>query len=206
MAIVVWGHNETDEPTFTQPVLYRTIAERPNVREGYLEHLLELKNVSREEADKILTERHAKLEQQLEIARAGQCEVIPERHNVWSDYVGGREPDGEPDTGVETKQLSALLEKLTELPAGFQLHPKLERMLAARREMAGGKIPPRLGSRRGARARDLDDGGNPDSPDRAGHRTRHVQSSSCDSSRSNGRAYVHAAATSCAGTGARGYF
>ena len=135
------GHNETDEPTFTQPVLYRTIAERPNVREGYLEHLLELKNVSREEADKILTERHAKLEQQLEAARAGQCEVIPERHNVWNDYIGSREPDGEPETGVETKQLSALLQKLTKLPAGFQLHPKLERMLAARREMAGGKIP-----------------------------------------------------------------
>ena len=135
------GHNETDEPTFTQPVLYRKIAERPNVREGYLEHLLGLENVSREEADKILAERHAKLEQQLEAARAGQCEAIPERHNVWRDYIGGREPAGEPDTGVETKQLSALLQKLTELPAGFQLHPKLERMLAARREMADGKIP-----------------------------------------------------------------
>ena len=135
------GHNETDEPTFTQPLLYKKIAERPNVREGYLEHLLELKNVSREEADKILAERHAKLEQQLEAARAGQCEVVPERHNVWGDYIGGREPAGEPDTGVETKQLSALLQKLAELPTEFQVHPKLERMLAARREMAGGKIP-----------------------------------------------------------------
>ena len=135
------GHNETDEPTFTQPVLYRKIAERPNVREGYLEHLLELKNVLREEADKILTERHAKLEQQLEAARNGQCEIVPERHNVWSDYIGGREPAGEPDTGVEIKTLSALLHKLAGLPAGFQAHPKLERMLAARREMAGGKIP-----------------------------------------------------------------
>ncbi len=71
------GHNETDEPTFTQPVLYRKIAERKNVREGYLEHLLELKNVSREEADKILAECHAKLEQQLEAARADKCEMIP---------------------------------------------------------------------------------------------------------------------------------
>jgi 2-oxoglutarate dehydrogenase E1 component len=135
------GHNETDEPAFTQPLLYRKIAERPNVREGYLEHLLQFKNVSREEADKILIERHAKLEQQLEAARARQCEVIPERHNVWGDYVGGREPAGEPDTGVEIKTLSTLLYKLAGLPAGFQAHPKLERMLAARREMAGGKIP-----------------------------------------------------------------
>jgi 2-oxoglutarate dehydrogenase E1 component len=135
------GHNETDEPAFTQPLLYRQIAARPNVREGYLEHLLEFKNVSREEADKILAERHAKLERQLQAARAGECEVVPERRSVWGDYIGGREPAAEPDTGVAVKTLSALLQKLAEVPAGFQVHPKLERMLAARREMAGGKSP-----------------------------------------------------------------
>ena len=135
------GHNETDEPSFTQPLLYQQIAERPNVREGYLEHLLGLKNVSREEADKILAGCHAKLEEQLEAARGGQCAIVPERHNVWGDYIGGREPADEPATGVEIKTLSALLHKLAELPAGFHVHPKLERMLAARREMAGGKQP-----------------------------------------------------------------
>ncbi len=135
------GHNETDEPTFTQPLLYRKIAGRPNVREGYLEHLLAFKNVSREEADQILAERHAKLEQQLEAARTSQCEEISERQNVWRDYTGGREPAGEPDTGVEIKTLSTLLLKLAGLPAGFQVHPKLERMLVARREMADEKIP-----------------------------------------------------------------
>ena len=135
------GHNETDEPTFTQPLLYRKIAERPNVREGYLEHLLEHKNVSREEADKILAERHAKLEQQLQAASAGQCKTVPERRGLWRDYAGGAEPAGEPDTGVEIKTLSALFHKLTELPAGFQVHPKLERGLEARREMGDGKHP-----------------------------------------------------------------
>jgi 2-oxoglutarate dehydrogenase E1 component len=135
------GHNETDEPTFTQPVLYRKIAERPNVREGYLEHLLELKNVPREEADKILAECHAKLEEQLEAARADKCEIIPQRRSVWRDYIGGPEPAGEPGTGVEIKKLSELLHKLAELPAGFHVHPKLERGLQARREMADGKHP-----------------------------------------------------------------
>jgi 2-oxoglutarate dehydrogenase E1 component len=135
------GHNETDEPTFTQPVLYRKISERPNVREGYLDHLLELKNVSREEADKILADCHAKLEQQLEAARADQCEIVPERRNVWRDYIGGTEPTGDPETGVEIKTISALLHKLTELPAGFQVHPKLGRGLEARRDMADGKHP-----------------------------------------------------------------
>jgi 2-oxoglutarate dehydrogenase E1 component len=135
------GHNETDEPTFTQPVLYRKISERKNVREGYLGHLLELKNVSREEADKILAGCHAKLENQLQAARADKCETVPERRSVWRDYIGGPEPAAEPDTGVEIKKLSPLLHKLTALPTGFRVHVKLDRMLAARREMADGKQP-----------------------------------------------------------------
>ena len=135
------GHNETDEPTFTQPLLYKKIAERPNVRESYLGHLLELKNVSREEADKIMTECHEKLEQQLQAARADKCEILPQRRSVWRDYIGGPEPADEPDTGVEIKTLSVLLHKLTELPTGFHVHPKLEHGLEARREMADGKQP-----------------------------------------------------------------
>src|SRR5215472_7124675 len=59
------GHNESDEPTFTQPVLYRTIAERKSVREGYLEHLLQLGEVSQAEADEIAAKRRGLLENEL---------------------------------------------------------------------------------------------------------------------------------------------
>jgi 2-oxoglutarate dehydrogenase E1 component len=135
------GHNETDEPTFTQPVLYRKIAERPNVREGYLSHLLELKNVSREEADEIMAERHAKLEEQLKVASTEKYDPAPENRGIWKNYFGGREPADEIETGMERKQLSALLRKLIELPAGFHAHPKLERGLQARGEMADGNQP-----------------------------------------------------------------
>ncbi|MBI3849332.1 MAG: 2-oxoglutarate dehydrogenase E1 component [Verrucomicrobia bacterium] len=136
-----WGHNETDEPSFTQPLLYRAINERPNVREGYLKHLLELKSVSREEADEIMTARHAKLEAQLKAAHDDQRPPAPEQRNVWRDYTGGPEPEDEPDTGVEIDHLATLLHKLTDLPAGFHVHPKLERGLKTRREMANGKHP-----------------------------------------------------------------
>jgi 2-oxoglutarate dehydrogenase complex dehydrogenase (E1) component-like enzyme len=47
------GHNEGDEPSFTHPVLYRAIEQRKSVREGYLDHLLTLKGLTREEADAI---------------------------------------------------------------------------------------------------------------------------------------------------------
>src|SRR5262252_4273391 len=59
------GHNEGDEPFFTQPVLYRTIKQRKPVREGYLDHLLQLKGVTREEADEIAVRRHDHLEREL---------------------------------------------------------------------------------------------------------------------------------------------
>ena len=63
------GHNESDEPTFTQPVLYRRIAERKPVREGYLDYLLKLGEVTRAEADEIAESRRALLEQNLAESR-----------------------------------------------------------------------------------------------------------------------------------------
>src|ERR1700722_1458931 len=135
------GHNETDEPTFTQPVLYRKIAKRPNVLEGYLEHLLNLESVTRAEADKIMAGCHAKLEQQLQAAQTAKCETPPESRGLWQNYAGGREPEAEIETGVATGELSALLRKLAALPDGFNVHPKLERGLQTRREMADGRHP-----------------------------------------------------------------
>jgi 2-oxoglutarate dehydrogenase E1 component len=135
------GHNETDEPTFTQPVLYRKIAARPNIRDSYLSRLLELNSVSREEADNILAERRENLEQQLQAARADECTIAPERHGLWTGYQGGPEPETEPETGVSAEILARLMRKLAELPPGFRVHPKLQRGLEARREMADGKHP-----------------------------------------------------------------
>ena len=135
------GHNETDEPTFTQPVLYRKIAARPNVRDSYLDHLLELQSVSRDEADKILAERRENLEQKLQAARTDQCNLPPARCEFWSQYSGGPEPTVDSETGVDQETLAGLLRKLAELPSAFQVHPKLQLILQARRDMADGKRP-----------------------------------------------------------------
>jgi 2-oxoglutarate dehydrogenase E1 component len=59
------GHNETDEPSFTQPLLYDAIRKRKSLREGYLEHLLKLGGLSREEADEIARTRQEQLEKEL---------------------------------------------------------------------------------------------------------------------------------------------
>ena len=86
------GHNEGDEPSFTQPVLYRAIKERKPVREGYLEHLLKLGEVTREEADGIAARRREHLEKELSEARNEEYVPRPQTlRGVWEGYHGGPE-------------------------------------------------------------------------------------------------------------------
>jgi 2-oxoglutarate dehydrogenase E1 component len=138
-----WGHNEGDEPSFTQPLLYQAINNRPSVRDSYLEHLLALGGVTREEADRIAEECYARLEREFKEAREG--DFVPQSHTLggaWQGYEGGPEPeDDDPDTGVEARRLSDLLIKLTMAPADFHLHPKLERSIERRKQMAAGEHP-----------------------------------------------------------------
>jgi 2-oxoglutarate dehydrogenase E1 component len=135
-----WGHNETDEPSFTQPILYRQIGQRSTVRQGYLEHLLKLNDLTAAEAELIAHSRRERLEQML--SQVGQVEPAPAQfRGVWEKYFGGAEPQEEPDTGYPSEQLAGLLRRLTDIPAGFQLHTKLQRALGARHEMSEGKRP-----------------------------------------------------------------
>jgi len=157
------GHNEGDEPSFTQPVLYRRIEQQKSVRENYLEHLLELEGISRDEAEQIAVKRREQLEEELETARRDDFAQVPEAFGgIWESYVGGHEknvPDvetgwpGEPEgvsprstpvadaPGSPADSLSELLWKQTEIPDDFHPHPKIERAMKRRRQMAEGKKP-----------------------------------------------------------------
>ena len=133
-----WGHNEGDEPRFTQPIMYRAIDERKSVRENYLERLLKMGEFTREEADAIADVRQNKLEREFEAAKSEP--YVPDLQTLggyWSGYLGGMEPSGDqPDTGIARDKLVALLESLTKLPNGFSLHRKLQRFMEQRTEMA----------------------------------------------------------------------
>ena len=88
------GHNEGDEPSFTQPVLYRAIAKRKSVREGYLEHLLQLGGVTREEADEIAAKRRELLEKELSASQSDRSTSPPaDKQGLWQKYTGGPEPE-----------------------------------------------------------------------------------------------------------------
>jgi 2-oxoglutarate dehydrogenase E1 component len=103
-----WGHNEGDEPTFTQPVLYHAIKRHKTVREYYLQQLLGEKCVTHEEAENVRSQYRAMLDRELEAAR-GETPLdgaAPFR-GIWEDYRGGLESEAdEPATGVKEERLS----------------------------------------------------------------------------------------------------
>lgn len=135
------GHNETDEPTFTQPVLYRAISQRKSVRDGYFEHLQKLHGVTGAEADAISRERQEELERALAAANSNKCPAPPKKGGIWSGYVGGPEPHEEIQTGIPREKISALLRKISAVPSDFHLHPKLQQFVERRLEMADNKAP-----------------------------------------------------------------
>jgi 2-oxoglutarate dehydrogenase E1 component len=135
------GHNEGDEPAFTQPLQYKAIQSRDSIRDNYLDHLLTLGEVTVDEADKITQECRARLERDLSIARSEEYKYLTEpQAGLWVPYVGGAE-SASPDvpTGLPVKQLAKLLQVQTQLPADFHPHPKLKRIVGLRAEMAEGK-------------------------------------------------------------------
>ncbi len=135
------GHNESDEPSYTQPLLYQAIAKRRSVQEGYFEHLLKLGGVASDDAEWITSKFRERLENELKTARSEDYALRPQMlGGVWSHYVGGHDrtvPD--PDTGLPRERLAALLERQTQLPTEFHPHPKLRDFFERRREMAAGK-------------------------------------------------------------------
>ena len=136
------GHNEADEPAFTQPALYRVIERRPSVHESYLEKLLKLGEITREEAMQIAEEHRARLDAELSVAKSDDYVHRSDVGGVWAFYVGGREREAaDVDTGVRREVLEHLLDRLVALPEGFQPHAKIQKFLEGRQQMARGGQP-----------------------------------------------------------------
>ncbi|RYX85853.1 2-oxoglutarate dehydrogenase E1 component [bacterium] len=135
------GHNEADEPAFTQPLIYAAIAKRKTVREAYLDRLLKLGGVTREEADAIADRRRQELEKELSSAQNEKPIPAKVRH-THGGYVGGHDEDvPEVDTSLPKERVQELLTKLTNLPDDFHPHPKITRILKQRTQMAKGDLP-----------------------------------------------------------------
>jgi 2-oxoglutarate dehydrogenase E1 component len=127
-----YGHNEGDEPRFTQPEMYAAIDKKQTVREVYIEHLIKTGKLTREQAEEIKVRRQQDLENALEDTRKnGNYNLIPASMlGLWADYKGGSDLDV-PDavTRFPRKKLDQALDSLTTYPDWFTPHPRIKRFV-----------------------------------------------------------------------------
>ena len=138
-----FGHNEMDEPAFTQPLMYQRIQKKEAAPEIYGRRLRGEGVVSVADIE-TMTERHrTALEQELEIARSTVKRPRPSAlAGLWSGYLGGPS-SAVPDvpTGVARARLVEIAQRMTTPPPDFQAHAKIVRLLAQRAEMGRGERP-----------------------------------------------------------------
>ena len=135
-----YGHNETDEPEFTQPVMYRQIKAHRTVRQLYAEKLLAEGKVDQAELDR----RKTIVLERLDQARTSAQELkprekVPTFSGTWKGF-GKAGSDWSAKTGVTADMLKRVAEVTTTVPVTFKPHSKIAKLLAQRAEMvAGGK-------------------------------------------------------------------
>jgi multifunctional 2-oxoglutarate metabolism enzyme len=122
-----YGHNEADEPAFTQPRMYDVIRERRSVRKLYTEALVNRGDLTLEQCETALDDFRTRME---EAFTETQASTRPAP--TWSE-----QPDTPAtpsvDTGVSRERLATVVDALVTFPDGFEPHPKLQRILSARR-------------------------------------------------------------------------
>ena len=131
-----FGHNEGDEPAYTQPLMYEKIESHPTVREQYADALVEAGVITRAEADGLVEEVQARMkaahEQLRETLEAGGG--VPQKERRL-----GRVGSEQPETRVPRETLELLNRELLAVPDGFTVHPKLAKQLERRLETLGDK-------------------------------------------------------------------
>ncbi|MEJ2108310.1 MAG: multifunctional oxoglutarate decarboxylase/oxoglutarate dehydrogenase thiamine pyrophosphate-binding subunit/dihydrolipoyllysine-residue succinyltransferase subunit [Acidobacteriota bacterium] len=132
------GHNETDEPSFTQPILYRKIQDRPSVLTLYSEKLIRDGACSDEELSQLKENMQTKLESAFEESKKPDQSFSPDIPLAVSDEdLVEFQPTG--GTAVSIDLLREIAGSLSTIPENFHLHPKLKSFIEKRRKLVDGK-------------------------------------------------------------------
>ncbi|HEU4522098.1 MAG TPA: multifunctional oxoglutarate decarboxylase/oxoglutarate dehydrogenase thiamine pyrophosphate-binding subunit/dihydrolipoyllysine-residue succinyltransferase subunit, partial [Thermoanaerobaculia bacterium] len=135
------GHNEGDEPSLTQPKMYKLIKEHRSVRKIYTETLLRKGDIDPKEAEQWLDAFQNKLQEAFDKTKE-EPPPASKRDPLWTDEeLTGFQKEPSPDTSITPEQLERAGRALTETPESFTPHPKLKPVLAKRQAMAAGKEP-----------------------------------------------------------------
>ncbi|MBK1647598.1 2-oxoglutarate dehydrogenase E1 component [Rhabdochromatium marinum] len=136
------GHNEADEPAVTQPQMYRKIRQHPSARTLYAQRLIDHGDLTQEAAEAMIADYRHAIEQGFVATRPVLCDLESSHHRPlrtnWRRFAETHWTAAA-DTRLPRPQIRDLAERLLELPANFELHPRVAKIWAERRQMAAGE-------------------------------------------------------------------
>ncbi len=131
------GHNEADEPMVTQPLMYKRIAQHPGTRRLYADRLVAAGVVKPEEPDAMIAAYRAAMDKGQHTNTTILSNYKAPMTVDWAPFVR-RDWTAPYDGALPIERIRALARKITEVPEGFKLHSRAERVMADRRAMADG--------------------------------------------------------------------
>ncbi|MDQ3021606.1 MAG: multifunctional oxoglutarate decarboxylase/oxoglutarate dehydrogenase thiamine pyrophosphate-binding subunit/dihydrolipoyllysine-residue succinyltransferase subunit [Bacteroidota bacterium] len=123
------GHNEADEPAFTQPLMYKTIRSHPSVKEIYQKKLLNEKTITHEEVEAMEKKIYDKMNESHEKVQKFKSDIPLA---VTKEQIAAAE--ARVDTNVSIEKLNEIIKAITSLPDTFNIHPKLRKFIESRKE------------------------------------------------------------------------
>lgn len=133
------GHNETDSPAVTQPVMYRRIAEHPTLLQVYRKKLVEQGVISDSDADEVVKWYRDCMDELRRDPERSPPSPVNSLQGRWEGFQ--RRAEDEPDTVVAKARLAELVRNAHEVPADFSLHPLVQKIFDNRIQMMDGLQP-----------------------------------------------------------------
>ena len=130
-----FGHNETDEPAFTQPLMYRAIKDHPSTLEIYTQKLVAEGTVSEADVKQMMDDFNKRLDEEFEAAKSHLPNRADWLDGRWSGLAKATDGDRRGNTDVSTELLMKVGHAITTVPDGFNVHKTIARQLHAKAKM-----------------------------------------------------------------------
>lgn len=134
------GHNESDEPSGTQPLMYQIISKHPTTRELYAKQLIEEGSFTEAQVQQLVDEYRTALDNGQHVAKSLVLEPKEELFVDWTPYLG-HAWTARHDTSFDLKTLQEITHGMQEAPEGFVVQRQVAKVLEDRRKMAAGGLP-----------------------------------------------------------------
>ncbi|WP_107993308.1 2-oxoglutarate dehydrogenase E1 component [Neisseria elongata] len=132
------GHNESDDPTLTQPMMYKAVAKHPGTRALYAEKLVQEGVVSQEQSDSYVQAYRDALDRGEHVEQTRLSDYTSKHSVDWTKYQG-KDWREAVESGLSAEDIKRLADKFTYVPEGFGLHNTSKRLVENRKAMAAGE-------------------------------------------------------------------